>query len=97
MNQSTMSLVSSATSSSFCPPDAPHPPARPRHKMSAFFRLKRSPKSPLTKNPPSPEIIPPPPTEDENISLPWNFQVRAICTCPLSVPQFIRYAAQHTR
>ena len=76
MNQSSMSLVSSAASSSFSPPDISHPPNRQRDKVSAFFRLKRSPKSPLTKSPPLSDALPPPPAEDENISLPWNFQVR---------------------
>lgn len=75
MNQSTISLVSNPAS---CPPDAPHPISRQREKMSAFFRLRRSPKSPLTKSPPSIEELPSPAKEDENISLPWNFQVRDI-------------------
>ena len=73
MNQSTMSLVSPPIS---CPPDDPQMPSRLRDKKSAFFRLKRSPKSPLSKKSPLADALPPPPTEDENISLPWNFQVR---------------------
>ena len=78
MNQSTMSLVSSPPS---CLPDDP---PRLRDKKSAFFRLKRSPKSPLSKKSPSPDALPPPPTEDENISMPWNFQVRDIYTFIIS-------------
>jgi hypothetical protein len=92
MNQSTMSLVSSSGCS---PPDDPHPSTRPKEKKSVFFRLKRSPKSPLTKAAPSPDDLPPPPMEDENISLPWNFQVRDSTFRVHSPTQLNCYAAQH--
>lgn len=83
VNQSTMSLVSSSGS---CPPDDPRSSTRQRDKKLPFFRLKRSPKSPLTKSSSESDALPPIPTEDENISLPWNFQVRDIYTRRSSSP-----------
>ncbi|RDB23610.1 Serine/threonine-protein kinase pakA [Hypsizygus marmoreus] len=74
MNQSSMSLVSSAASGrSFSPADAMS--TQKKEKGSGFFKFgKRSPKPRSTKSPPATDALPPPPTEDDGISLPWNFQ-----------------------
>lgn len=78
MNQSSMSLVSSAASARSGSP-ADHISQKPMKKeRSGFFKFaKRSPKAPSTKSPPALDATPPPPQEDENISMPWNFQVSA--------------------
>ncbi|KAG5644279.1 hypothetical protein DXG03_008764 [Asterophora parasitica] len=75
MNQSSVSLVSSATSArSFSPADLA-PPAqlqRKKSKGSGFFKfVRRSPKGASSKSPAGSEA---PPSEDEGISMPWNFQ-----------------------
>ncbi|TFK71530.1 hypothetical protein BDN72DRAFT_431782 [Pluteus cervinus] len=75
-NPSSISLVSSVTSAkSSQPSDANHLQVREKKSMSFFKFGKRSPKSPSLKTSPSSiEDVPPPPTPDDNISMPWNFQ-----------------------
>lgn len=79
-NRSTMSLVSSSAASakSFSPGDSMSPATlqQAQKKGKAFFRFpKRVAKTPSTPSPAVGDDVPPPPTEDEGISWPQNFQV----------------------
>ncbi|KAJ2915100.1 hypothetical protein MD484_g5300, partial [Candolleomyces efflorescens] len=71
-NHSTMSLASSAASAiSSPPPEQPksRPTSRGKERALAFLGFgKRSPRSPSSNG------GPPTPADDENISMPWNFQ-----------------------
>jgi hypothetical protein len=75
--QSTMSLISTAVSLS--PISVAESSTRkPKRDKSIFRFVKRSPRSPNPPSPKSPssmEAHSPPGTDDENISMPWNFQV----------------------
>ncbi|KAF8644002.1 hypothetical protein AX16_008719 [Volvariella volvacea WC 439] len=83
-NQSSISLVSTAPSakSSILPPsEAPHGASASgsggsakKEKGLSFFKFgKRGSKASSTKSPVD-DSRPPTPTDDENISMPWNFQ-----------------------
>jgi hypothetical protein len=80
-SQSTMSLASSAASmspSTIAGGSGSQRGGRQLKKeKSSFFRFaKKSPKSPSIQSPAVEEAppLPPPPTDDAGISLPWNFQ-----------------------
>jgi hypothetical protein len=73
-SRSTMSLVSSTASVS--PPPGEPSSGRRKEKETlgrSFFKFKRNPKSPSPKGSPNVRLQA---GGDENISLPWNFQVR---------------------
>ena len=76
MNQSSVSVVSiaaSATSTSY--PNEGTSQKGPKKTKSGFFKLpKRSPRGNSIKSPPL-EDAPQLPVPDENISIPFNFQV----------------------
>ena len=82
-SQSTMSLVSSAASAKSSP-SAERSRLQSQKKALSFLKFpKRSPKSPSAKSVGSSEQLEPPPsTDDEGISLPWNFQVSLPLMCP---------------
>ncbi|KIK09564.1 hypothetical protein K443DRAFT_127473 [Laccaria amethystina LaAM-08-1] len=74
-SQSTMSLVSSAASAKSSPSAERSRPQSQKKALSFLKFPKRSPKSPSAKSVgASEQLEPPPPTDDEGISLPWNFQ-----------------------
>lgn len=100
-SSSSMSLVSSSASAvSFSPGEtAPQSQSSSsshskKDKVAGFFKFKRSPK--LNSSVKSPPYEEGPPQEDENISLPWNFQVRAK-TLPRLFCFLIVIPAQHSR
>ncbi|EDR09394.1 uncharacterized protein LACBIDRAFT_293888 [Laccaria bicolor S238N-H82] len=74
-SQSTMSLVSSAASAKSSPSAERSRPQSQKKALSFLKFPKRSPKSPSVKSVgTSEQLEPPPSTDDEGISLPWNFQ-----------------------